>query len=175
MSSDDKTGGYFWGTGRRKCSTASVRMRPGSGHIVVNDRPLERFFPGENHRNSVTSALRFVKLATAFDVFCNVNGGGVTGQAEAVRILSAEGYQRYGPEASELAAYLALHGINADITTFQPLRGSVGSGLLRAGRLFGCDLLSMGAYSHSRLRQLILGGVTQHVLENSDLPVMMTR
>ena len=96
-------------------------------------------------------------------------------QAEAVRILSAEGYQRYGPEASELAAYLALHGINADITTFQPLRGSLGSGLLRAGRLFGCDLLSMGAYSHSRLRQLILGGVTQHVLENSDLPVMMTR
>ena len=45
----------------------------------------------------------------------------------------------------------------------------------RRRRRFGCDLLSMGAYSHSRLRQLILGGVTRHVLENSNLPVMMTR
>jgi nucleotide-binding universal stress UspA family protein len=95
--------------------------------------------------------------------------------AEAIRILSAEGYQRHGPGAPELAAYLALHGINADIEMFHPVRNSVGTGLLRAARLFGCDLLSMGAYSHSRLRQLILGGVTQYVLENSTLPVMMTR
>ena len=47
--------------------------------------------------------------------------------------------------------------------------------MLRAAKDFQCDLLSMGAYSHSRLRQLILGGVTRHVLENADLPVMMTR
>jgi small subunit ribosomal protein S9 len=86
VSNDDKTGGYFWGTGRRKCSTASVRLRPGSGHILVNERPFEGFFPNENHRNSVTSALRFSKLATAFDIFCNVRGGGVTGQAEAIRM-----------------------------------------------------------------------------------------
>jgi nucleotide-binding universal stress UspA family protein len=51
----------------------------------------------------------------------------------------------------------------------------VGAGLLAAAANFGCDLLSMGAYSHSRLRQLILGGVTRHVLENSTLPVMMNR
>ncbi len=86
MSSDDTTGGYFWGTGRRKCSTASVRMRPGSGHILVNERPIENFFPMEGHRNAVTQALRFSKLATAFDVFCNVSGGGITGQAEAIRM-----------------------------------------------------------------------------------------
>jgi len=51
----------------------------------------------------------------------------------------------------------------------------VGAGLLAAARDFGCDFLSMGAYSHSRLRQLILGGVTRHVLENATLPVMMSR
>ncbi|MGD0089428.1 MAG: 30S ribosomal protein S9 [Planctomycetota bacterium] len=85
-SSEDKTGGYYWGTGRRKCSRASVRLRPGSGHILVNARPLEKFFGSENHRNSVTSVLRFAKLATAFDVFCSVDGGGVTGQAEAIRM-----------------------------------------------------------------------------------------
>ena len=96
-------------------------------------------------------------------------------QAQGVRILSAEGYQRRGPAAPDLAAYLALHGVNADITMFRPVGSSVGAGLLAAATEFGCDLLSMGAYSHSRLRQLILGGVTRHVLEYSNLPVMMTR
>jgi len=52
---------------------------------------------------------------------------------------------------------------------------SVGAGLLAAARDFGCDMLAMGAYSHSRLRQLILGGVTRHVLEHGSLPIMMNR
>jgi len=96
-------------------------------------------------------------------------------RADAVRILSAEGYQRRGPGAPDLAAYLALHGVHADILNFKSVRGSVGAGLLAAAAEFECDLLSMGAYSHSRLRQLILGGVTRHVLEYSNLPVMMNR
>jgi small subunit ribosomal protein S9 len=86
VSNDDKTGGYFWGTGRRKCATASVRLRPGSGHIVVNEKPIEEFFREESQRSAVTSALRFTKLATAFDVFAKVAGGGTTGQAEAIRM-----------------------------------------------------------------------------------------
>jgi nucleotide-binding universal stress UspA family protein len=96
-------------------------------------------------------------------------------RADAVRILSAEGYQRRGPAAPDLAAYLALHDVRADIVMFQSVGNSVGAGLLAAARDFGCDLLAMGAYSHSRLRQLILGGVTRHVLEYGRLPVMMNR
>lgn len=96
-------------------------------------------------------------------------------RAEGVAILTAEGYQRRGPGAPDLAAYLALHGVQAEIITFRATSGSVGAGLLAAANDFRCDLLSMGAYSHSRLRQLILGGVTRHVLENSALPVMMNR
>lgn len=96
-------------------------------------------------------------------------------RAEGVAILSADGYQRRGPGAADLAAYLALHQVHADIVTFRAVGGSVGAGLLGAAAEFGCDLLSMGAYSHSRLRQLILGGVTRHVLEHSKLPVMMNR
>src|SRR6202142_932988 len=96
-------------------------------------------------------------------------------RAEGVAILSADGYQRRGPAAPDLAAYLALHGVRADIVTFKSVGGSVGAGLLSAAGAYGCDLLSMGAYSHSRLRQLILGGVTRHVLEHSTLPVMMNR
>jgi nucleotide-binding universal stress UspA family protein len=96
-------------------------------------------------------------------------------RADAVRILSADGYQRRGPAAPDLAAYLSLHGVHADIVMFQSAGNSVGGGLLAAARDFGCDLLAMGAYSHSRLRQLILGGVTRHVLEHGTLPIMMNR
>ena len=96
-------------------------------------------------------------------------------QAEAVRVLTADEYQRRGPGAADLLAYLALHGVSADTAVFRPIDREVGAGLLRAAKDFHADLLSMGAYSHSRLRQLILGGVTRHVLEYADLPVMMTR
>jgi nucleotide-binding universal stress UspA family protein len=96
-------------------------------------------------------------------------------RAEAVRILTAEGYQRRGPAAPELAAYLAMHNVHADVATFNPVERDVGKGLLAACSHFAADMMAMGAYSHSRLRQLILGGVTRSVLENSTLPVMMNR
>jgi len=96
-------------------------------------------------------------------------------RAEAARVLSADGYQRRGPAAADLVAYLALHSVHADIVNFRAVGGSVGAGLLAAAGEFGCDLLAMGAYSHSRLRQLILGGVTRHVLERATLPVLMSR
>ncbi len=96
-------------------------------------------------------------------------------RAEAVRILSSDDYQRNGPPARELATYLVLHGVKTELATFRPLDREVGAGMLAAAREFGADLLTMGAYSHSRLRQLILGGVTRHVLEKADLPVLMNR
>jgi nucleotide-binding universal stress UspA family protein len=96
-------------------------------------------------------------------------------RAEAIRILTAEGYQRRGPAAQDLAEYLALHGLNAEVATFLPADRTVGAGLLKAAADFGADLLCMGAYSHSRLRQLILGGVTRVVLERAAIPVIMNR
>src|SRR3954447_25606292 len=96
-------------------------------------------------------------------------------RAQAVRILFADEYQRRGPGAMEVAGYLALHDIRAEIAQFRPQDREVGRGMLAAAREFGADLLCMGAYSHSRLRQLILGGVTRHVLEHATIPVMMNR
>lgn len=96
-------------------------------------------------------------------------------QAESVRVLHAGDYQRNGPTAAELLPYLALHGITADVHEFRPVNRDVGAGMLDAAAEFGADLLGMGAYSHSRLRQLILGGVTRHVLKKADLPVLMCR
>ncbi len=75
----------------------------------------------------------------------------------------------------ELASYLALHGIECDTAQFRPVERDVGRGLLEGARAFDADMLAMGAYSHSRLRQLILGGVTRHVLENAKIPVLMNR
>jgi len=95
--------------------------------------------------------------------------------ADAVCILHSEDYQRRGPGAEGLQAYLRWHNITAEVVAFKPQTREVGAGLLGAARDFGADLLCMGAYSHSRLRQLILGGVTRHVLENADIPVLMCR
>ena len=95
--------------------------------------------------------------------------------AEAVRILYSDDYQRRGPAAEGLQAYLRWHEVQAEAVPFKPQTREVGAGLLGAVRDFNADLLCMGAYSHSRLRQLILGGVTRHVLENADIPVLMCR
>jgi nucleotide-binding universal stress UspA family protein len=96
-------------------------------------------------------------------------------RAEAVRILHSRDYQRRGPDVKGILSYLRWHNIAAEAVEFQPITREVGAGLLGAARDFGADLLCMGAYSHSRIRQLILGGVTRHVLENADMPVMMCR
>jgi nucleotide-binding universal stress UspA family protein len=96
-------------------------------------------------------------------------------RAQAVRILHATEYQRRGPGAEGIRAYLRWHEIEAELMPFKPQTRDVGAGLLGAARDFGADLLVQGAYSASRLRQLILGGVTRHVLENADLPVLMCR
>jgi nucleotide-binding universal stress UspA family protein len=95
--------------------------------------------------------------------------------AEAVRVIHATDYQRRGAPAEALLPYFALHGIEAELVAFQPLNRDLGAGLLAAASAFDADLLGMGAYSHSRLRQLILGGVTRHVLGHARLPVLMSR
>ncbi|MBB6094324.1 small subunit ribosomal protein S9 [Povalibacter uvarum] len=74
-----------YGTGRRKTSTARVFLRPGSGNITVNDRPLDEFFGRKTARMIVRQPLEVVQLETKFDVKVTVKGGGTTGQAGAIR------------------------------------------------------------------------------------------
>lgn len=96
-------------------------------------------------------------------------------EAGEVRIFHSPDYQRQGPDARQLASFLELHGITAEITEFRAVDRSAGAGLLAAVREYNADMLAMGAYSHSRLRQLILGGVTRHVLEHARIAVLMNR
>ena len=73
-------------TGRRKESVARVRLRPGNGTIIVNGRAFEEFFPTESHRMIVLEPLRLSQTADVYDVDVTVEGGGVSGQAGALRL-----------------------------------------------------------------------------------------
>ncbi len=75
-----------YGTGRRKTATARVYLKPGSGKITVNDRSLDEFFGRETGRMIVRQPLDAVKLHTQFDITVQVDGGGITGQAGAIRL-----------------------------------------------------------------------------------------
>src|SRR5512144_190470 len=74
-----------YGTGRRKTAAARVYMKPGSGKITVNDRPLDQFFGRETGRMIVRQPLEAVQLVNKFDISVRVDGGGITGQAGAIR------------------------------------------------------------------------------------------
>ena len=92
---------YTWGTGRRKSSVARVRIRPGSGQITVNQRPLEVFFPNLGHQNEVHSPLQVTETGDRYDVFISVAGGGITGQAGACSLGISRALRIDRPELEE--------------------------------------------------------------------------
>jgi len=79
-------GAFFWGTGRRKCAVARVRLMRGAGKILINQRAVDQFFQEPQERLAVRESLLATKTEGAFDVFVNVRGGGHTGQAQAIRL-----------------------------------------------------------------------------------------
>lgn len=78
-------------TGRRKQAVARVRLRPGTGTITVNKRPIQTYFPTETHRMIVTEPLRITSLVETYDIDATIDGGGVSGQAGALRLGIARG------------------------------------------------------------------------------------
>ncbi len=76
---------HFYGTGRRKSSTARVFLKPGAGSITVNSRPLDTFFGRKTARMIVRQPLELINMTSQFDVNVTVKGGGTTGQAGAIR------------------------------------------------------------------------------------------
>jgi small subunit ribosomal protein S9 len=73
-------------TGRRKEAIARVRLRPGNGQITINARSIDAYFPTATHRMVVTEPLRLTQTAEVYDVDATLDGGGVTGQAGAMRL-----------------------------------------------------------------------------------------
>lgn len=82
-------------TGRRKTSVARVFLKPGSGNITINGRPLENYFPIQLQRDNAIKALTATDNLGKFDVQVNVQGGGTTGQAEAIRLAIARAIVEY--------------------------------------------------------------------------------
>jgi small subunit ribosomal protein S9 len=83
---DNKTANYYYGTGRRKSAVARVRLYPGNGQITVNDKSAEDYFGGRAvYQQMINAPLQTTDTASRFNVTVKVLGGGVTGQAGAVR------------------------------------------------------------------------------------------
>jgi small subunit ribosomal protein S9 len=85
-------------TGRRKAAVARVRIRPGTGVITVNKRPIDDYFPSATHRMIITEPLRIVEKADIYDVDTTMDGGGVSGQAGALRHGIARALAELEPE-----------------------------------------------------------------------------
>ena len=88
----------YYGTGRRKTSTARVFLRPGTGTITVNHREFERFFPTDSQRIQVKRPLLVTETGDKFDILATVAGGGVNGQAGAVRLGIARALVEFNAE-----------------------------------------------------------------------------
>ena len=89
---------YFYGTGRRKSSVARVRVYQGTGKVTINDRPIDEYFGLETLKLIVRQPLVLTDTNEKFDVVCRVSGGGVTGQAGAIRHGIARALLQYDSE-----------------------------------------------------------------------------
>lgn len=89
---------WFLGTGRRKESVARVFLRPGTGKFTINGRTAEQYFPNFAWKHDATEALKFTNIADQVDVVITAHGGGVGGQAGAVRMGLARAISRFNPE-----------------------------------------------------------------------------
>lgn len=125
MSADTQDRAVYWGTGRRKASIARVRLVPGSGKVVVNNRPGEDYFNRiAGYLAALKSPLETLGLENEYDILVNAHGGGLTGQADAVKLgvaralctldpdnrqpLKTEGYLTRDPRCKERKKY-GLH------------------------------------------------------------------
>jgi nucleotide-binding universal stress UspA family protein len=93
--------------------------------------------------------------------------------AEKVTVLSVEGGMTPGPSGEDAARHLRRNGIKASALTAKPASRSTGECILDHAASLGCDLLVKGAYTQSRLRQMMFGGATRHILANAAVPILM--
>jgi small subunit ribosomal protein S9 len=88
----------YYGTGRRKTSTARVFLRPGTGTLTINRKAFEQAFPTEAHRNQIKQPMAVTETADKFDILATIAGGGIAGQAGALRLGIARALVEYNIE-----------------------------------------------------------------------------
>lgn len=94
--------GRSYGTGRRKDAVARVWIKPGKGKVTVNGRAFEDYFPRPAHRTDVLQPFTLTKVLNQFDIICTVKGGGISGQAGAVRHGVSRALDQFSPELHSL-------------------------------------------------------------------------
>ncbi len=104
---DAKSGGFYWGTGRRKRAVARVRIRPGDGKFLIRGREIDDYFFDDRHKNDIVAPLKVTSTFGKYDIMVNVNGGGQTGQAGAILLGVARALL-----AADSALEVALRGGN---------------------------------------------------------------
>src|SRR4051812_49636362 len=120
---------FHLGTGRRKTAVARVRVTEGTGKVVVNDRPIEQFFTEQKDRGAVTGPLALLDMRNRLDVFINVRGGGITGQAGAASQGVARALKGMFGETEPAAPPAGVDGQPA------PAEGGIGKKLRDSGYL----------------------------------------
>lgn len=100
--------GRAYGTGRRKNSVARVWVKPGKGEIIVNHKNIDRYFARDTHRRLVVQPFTVTKTLGQFDIYCTVLGGGLSGQAGAIRHGVSRALNNYDPT---LRADLKVNGL----------------------------------------------------------------
>lgn len=138
-----------------------------SGRPVLMAPPVAPKSVGMNilvHWNASTETARVIH-----------DGLPLLARAERVTLLSVEGNMVAGPKPVDMLGYLALHGIKASERFVKPAtKGGAGEAILEEARRMGADLILKGAYTQSRLKQMIFGGATQHILQAADVPVLLS-
>jgi len=132
-----------------------VLVAPPTAPTVIGENIMIGWNRGVPAARVVRYAMPFLEIAARVEIF-SVNTGA-----------------KKGASAKDIARYLAWRNIKTELNSTPPDQRSIGEMILTEAETSGADLLVIGAFSHSRLRQLILGGVTDHVLQNADLPVLM--
>ncbi|MEO0405838.1 MAG: 30S ribosomal protein S9 [Cyanobacteria bacterium P01_A01_bin.135] len=126
MQAEDRSGrAVYWGTGRRKASVARVRLVPGNGQLIINNRPGEEYLQfNHSYLSAAKAPLETLGLESEYDILVNAHGGGLTGQADSIKLgvaralceldpenrkpLKVEGYLTRDPRAKERKKY-GLH------------------------------------------------------------------
>lgn len=151
------------GSGPRVATLESILFEGGRPVLIVPTGTVESL--GQTiviAWNCSTEAARAVSSAM-----------GLLEAAKCVTVLTIEGGTVAGPSGAQLCKNLHAHGIDAEECTVPPEDMSIGEAILYHSKDVGADLIIKGAYTHSRLRQMIFGGATSHLLYNADLPVLM--
>lgn len=132
-----------------------VLVTPGSTSSSLGERVVVAW-------NGSTETARCIALSMPFLL-----------RAQSVVVLTVEGWGVPGPSAEQMTAHLVRNTIPATTRRVEPEGRSVGEAILQECAALGADLMVKGAYTHSRLRQLVFGGATRHLLANSDVPLLM--